>query len=155
MNNKLDKFTKKNLLLGLVLFLLLVLITNFLPKIVYEAICPQVFIVVFALYVLLFLGVRIYKDVLEIKNNLNSKSMIITRCVVLSSIVIFVGLVWYYHSTGPRGATNDCYNEFKFVSCEKQTEKSIYGNDVYTCLRDGKKSLVNCNADGCKAVCER
>lgn len=155
MNNKLDKFTKKYLLLGLVLFLLLALITNFLPKIVYEAICPQIFIVVFALYVLLFLGVRVYKDVLEIKNNPNSKSMIITRCVVLSSIVIFVGLVWYYHSTGPRGATNDCYNDFKFVSCEKQTEKSIYGNDVYTCLRNGKKSLVNCNADGCKAVCER
>lgn len=161
MNNKnilgirLDKFTRKYFLLGGVMFLLLSLITSFLPEIVYEAICPQIFIVIFGIYILLLIGVKIYQNILEIRNNSENKSILIIKYVLLSSVIIFIGLVWYYHSTGPRGATNDCYKNFKLVSCEKQTEKSIYGNDVYTCLRAGKKSLVNCNKDGCTAICER
>lgn len=148
-----DNFTSKYLILGLILFGILILLRFILPEIVYDDIIADLALVILILYILLYVGIKIYENNGKLKNGQITKNSLINKYLILGLIVIFVGAIYWYHSIGPRGATNDCYDEFKFVSCEEQT--SVYGNTVYTCLRDGKKSIVNCNADECRAVCER
>ena len=150
---KFTKFGSKYLTLGISLFLSLMLVGNLLPQIVTDSVIVELFMVIAVSYILLYIGIKIYEERKKLKGNQTTKNQLIIKYIILSSLVLFIGLVLGYHKTGPRGATNDCYNDFKFVSCEKQT--SVYGNTVYTCLRSGKKSIVNCNADECRAVCER
>lgn len=154
MNKKMNNFTKFYLLFGIILLIVISIINSLLPEVILQAISSKLNGIVFIIYILLFIVVKIYEDIYKIKNNIE-KNNVIGKYIVLSSVLIFIGLIFFYHHTGPRGATNNCYDDFKFVSCEKQTKTSIYGNTIYTCLRDGKKSLVNCKDDDCKAVCER
>lgn len=150
---KIDKFTKKYLILGLVLFGILIIMGNILPDIVISSILADLALVILILYILLYVVIKIYENKEKLKAGQITKNYLINKYLMLGLIIIFIGAICLYHGTGPRGATNDCYNEFKFVSCEKQT--TVYGNTVYTCLRDGKKSIVNCDAEECRAVCER
>lgn len=108
------------------------------------------------IYVIYHLILGVKQSIQNAQENLSSKERRIHFLSKLSIFVIpifYIGLIVYYHNSGPRAAVNDCYNDFRFVSCTDTLNTA--DNKIYTCYSAGKPAAVTCDKKGCTAICKR